>query len=250
MAGTVVVFDQTVVVGADTLIDPVFAGGLAGIANGTAVEVFGSFDAARSRFVATRIAPRDGTLAAYKVRGPVASLDTTARTFRVGTAQFSYDGTLPLLAEGAYLRVQAQTQAVAGRWPVRTVEAGVRALPDLERVKLRGGITRYATDADFDLNGQRVDARTANFIGRPGDLALGKTVVVDGASAGGVLIASKVRLDERGSGGQGSITLQGAIESLNTSARNFVLRGSTVDYSGNSVQFEGGDADDWPTAAA
>ena len=42
----------------------------------------------------------------------------------------------------------------------------------------------YAQQADFDLNGQRVDARTANFVGRPGDLALGKTVVVDGATAG------------------------------------------------------------------
>lgn len=242
-AGTLVVFDQTVAVDADTVIDPVFVNGLAGVDDGAAVEVFGSFDAAASRFLATRIGPREGTLNAYKVRGPVVSLDTTARTFRIGTAQFSYDGTLPLLAEGAYLRVQAQTQPVAGRWPVRNIDAGVRALPDLDRVKLRGGITRYASDADFDLNGQRVDARTANFIGRPGDLALGKTVVVDGATAGGVLIASKVRLDERG-GSQGSVTLQGAIESLDATAGTFVLRGSTVDYGGNGVQFDGGDADD------
>lgn len=243
VAGTLVVFDQTVVVDAFTVIDPVFVGGLAGVADGVAVEVFGAFDAAASRFLATRIAPRDGTLNAYKVRGPVSALDTAARTFRVGTALFSYDGTLPLLAEGAYLRVQAQTQPVAGRWPVRAIDAGVRALPDLDRVKLRGAITRYASDADFDLNGQRVDARTANFVGRPGDLALGKTVVVDGATAGGVLIASKVRLEERG-GAQGSITLQGPIESLDTTARSFVLRGSTVDYSGNGVQFDGGSASD------
>jgi hypothetical protein len=243
VAGTLVVFDQTVAVDAYTVIDPVFVGGLAGVADGAAVEVFGSFDAAASRFLATRIAPREGPLGGYKVRGPVGSLDTAARTFRIGTAQFSYDGAPPLLAEGAYLRVQAQTQPVAGRWPVRSIDAGVRALPDLDRVKLRGGITRYASDADFDLNGQRVDARSANFVGRPGDLALGKTVVVDGASAGGVLIASKVRLDER-DGTQGSVTLQGAIESLDTTARSFVLRGSTVDYGGNGVQFDGGDAND------
>ena len=98
----------------------------------------------------------------------------------------------------------------------------------IDRVKLRGSITRYASDADFDLNGQRVDARTANFIGRPGDLALGKTVVVDGASAAGVLIASRVRLEERPA--QGNLTLQGAIESLDTTALTFVLRGSVVEY--------------------
>lgn len=243
VAGTLVVFDQTVVIDAYTVIDPVFVGGLAGMADGSAVEVFGAFDAAASRFLATRIAPREGTLNAYKVRGPVSALDTAARTFRVGTALFSYDGTLPLLAEGAYLRVQAQTQPLAGRWPVRTIDAGVRSLPDLDRVKLRGSITRYASDADFDLNGQRVDARTANFIGRPGDLALGKTVVVDGATAGGVMIASKVRLDERG-GSQGSITLQGAIESLDTVALTFVLRGSVVEYGRNGIQFDGGSASD------
>jgi len=242
-AGTLVVFDQTVVVDAYTVFDTSFANGLAGVPVGATVEVFGSFDAAASRFLATRIAPRAGTLAAYKVRGPVSALDTSARTFRIGTALFSYDGVPPLLADGAYLRVQAQTQAVAGRWPVSSVAAGVRPLPDLDRVKLRGAITRYASDADFDLNGQRVDARTAAFIGRPGDLALGKTVVVDGASAGGVLIASRVRLDERG-GTQGSVTLQGAIGTLNTAAQTFVLRGSTVEYGGNGVQFEGGSASD------
>ncbi|MGD9834465.1 MAG: DUF5666 domain-containing protein [Piscinibacter sp.] len=242
-AGTLVVFDQTVVVDAFTVFDASFANGLAGVPVGSNVEVFGSFDAAASRFLATRIAPRAGTLAAYKVRGPVNELDTTARTFRIGTALFSYDGAPPLLAEGAYLRVQTQTQAVAGRWPVSSVDAGVRPLPDLDRIKLRGAITRYASDADFDLNGQRVDARTASFIGRPGDLALGKVVVVDGASAGGVLVASKVRLDERG-GSQGSVTLQGAIGTLDTSAQTFVLRGSTVEYGGNGVQFDGGDEDD------
>lgn len=242
VAGTLVVFDQTVLVDEYTVVDPAFVGGLAGVAEGALVEVFGSFDAATTRFLATRIAPRDGTLNAYKVRGPVRSLDTTARTFAIGTALFSYDGTLPLLAEGAYLRVQAQTQPVAGRWPVRNIDAGVRALPDLDRVKLRGSITRYASDTDFDLNGQRVDARTANFIGRPGDLALGKVVVVDGGTAGGVLIASRVRLDERSA--QGSITLQGPIESLDTVALTFVLRGSIVEYGRNGIQFDGGSAAD------
>lgn len=241
--GTLKVFEQTVVVDALTVFDTAFASGLSSVTDGAALEVFGSYDAASARFVATRIAPRSGAPAAYKVRGPVQALDSTARTFRIGAAQFSYDGAQPLLAEGAWLRVQAQTQAVAGRWPVSRIDAGVRPLPDLDRVKLRGTISRYQSDSDFDINGQPVDARNASFIGRPGDLTLGKTVVVDGRTAGGVLVASKVRLDERG-GSQGSITLQGAIESLDETAKTFVLRGSTVDYGGNGVQFDDGDADD------
>lgn len=242
-AGTLKVFGQTVKLDAFTLFDSAFASGLSSVPDGAAIEVFGSFDVAAGQFLATRIAARSGTQIAYKVRGPVQELDTAAKTFRIGAALFSYDAAQPLLAPGAWLRVQAGTQAVAGRWPVLRIDAGVRPLPDLDRVKLRGAITRYAGDADFDLNGQRVDARTANFVGQPGDLGLGKVVVVDGASAAGVLIAGKVRLDERGAA-QGSITLQGTIESLDAGALTFVLRGSTVEYGANGVQFDGGSAGD------
>ena len=36
-------------------------------------------------------------------------LNTAAKTFRIGAALFSYDGAQPLLAPGAWLRVQAGT---------------------------------------------------------------------------------------------------------------------------------------------
>lgn len=238
-AGTLEVFGQSVVVDAFTVFDASLPGGLASVAEGAPIEVSGGYDAAASHFVATRIAPRVGTLASYRVRGPVQDLDTAARSFRVGAGLFTYDGVQPLLANGAYLRVRAATQPAGGRWVVTGLSAGVRALPDLERVKLRGAITRYQSDVDFDLNGQVVDARNAQFIGRPGDLALGKVVVVDGRSAGGVLIAAKVRLDDRG-GSQGSITLQGAIAGLDAAAKTFVVRGSTVSYGANGLQYEGG----------
>ena len=45
-------------------------------------------------------------------------------------------------------------------------------------------------------------------------------------------------------GAQGSVTLQGAIESLDTAAQTFQLRGSTVEYGANGVQFDGGSASD------
>jgi hypothetical protein len=238
-AGTLKVFEQNVLVDAFTIFDAALPDGLASVANGAALEVSGHYDAAATRFVATRISPRAGTLAEYRVRGPVQGLDTTAKTFRIGAAGFAYDGAQPLLADGAYLRVRAGTVPAGGRWTVTALSAGVRVLPDLDRVKLRGTITRYLSDTDFDLNGQAVDARNANFTGRPGDLALGKAVVVDGRSAGGVLIASKVRLDDHG-GSQGNVTLQGAIGSLDTAAKTFVVRGSTVFYGANGLQYEGG----------
>ena len=241
-AGTLTVFDQRVVVTELTVFDAAYGDGLASVADGSAVEVFGSYDAAARQFLATRIAPRSGTLLAYKVRGPVEELDTMARSFRVGAARFRYTGTHPLLQDGAYLRVRAETQPVGGVWVVRDVSAGVRLLPDLDAVKLRGTITRFASAQDFDVNGQPVDARSASRIGRPGDLGLGSSVVVDGRSAGGVLVALRVRLDDNG-GTQGNFTLQGPIESVEAATQTFVLRGSTVFYGANGVQFEGGSVD-------
>lgn len=242
VAGTLVVFGQTVlVVDGATAFDPSFVNGLASVADGAAVEVSGFYDGAANRYVATLIAPRSGALTAHQVRGPVQDLDTTARTFRIGAALFSYAGAQPLLDDGAYLRVRAETVPVGGRWVVTEVAPGARELPDLDRVKLRGAITTFVSATEFSVNGQPVDARAARRIGQAGELALGKPVVVDGSALDGVLVAKTVRLDERGGGAdQGSITLAGAIQSVDAPGRSFVLRDTTVFYGGNGVLFEGG----------
>lgn len=240
--GTLVVFDQTVqVVDGATAFDPAFANGLASVADGTALAISASFDAAANRYVATLVAPYDGVPAFYQARGTVQDLDTTARTFRLGAALFAYEGSQPLLEDGAYLRVRAATAPVGGRWVVSSIAAGARELPDLDRVKLRGAITRFVSATDFSLNGQPVDARNAQRIGPPGDLALGEPVVVDGSVVDGVVVAKTVRLDRRGgTNDQGSVELKGQIESIDATARTFVVRGTTVFYGGNGVQFSGG----------
>lgn len=242
VAGTLVVFDQTVlVVEGATAFDPAFANGLASVPDGAPVAISASFDAAANRYVATLVAPFDGVPAFYQARGTVQDHDATARTFRLGAALFAYDGSQPLLENGAYLRVRAATTPVAGRWVVSGIAPGARELPDLDRVKLRGAITRFVSATDFSLNGQPVDARTAQRIGPPGDLALGDPVVVDGSVVDGVIVAKTVRLDRRGGANdQGSIELKGEIESIDTTAQTFVVRGTTVFYGGNGVQYSGG----------
>lgn len=245
-AGTLVVFDQTVlVVDGATAFDPAFANGLASVAEGTTLSVSASFDAAANRYVATLIAPFVGTPDFYQARGTIADHDPVARTFRLGAALFRYDGAQPLLDNGAYLRVRAATTPVAGRWSVTDVAPGARELSDLDRVKLRGAITRFVSATDFSLNGQPVDARDARRIGPPGALALGEPVVIDGSVVDGVIIAKTVRLDRRGGAGdQGSVELKGGIESIDAAAQTFVVRGTTVFYGGNGVQFDGGSASD------
>lgn len=239
--GTLTVFEQAVKVDALTVFDTALPNGLASVADGAALRVHGALDAAAGTYIATRIEPASTPLAAYKVRGTVKDLDTAARTFRIGGALFSYSGTQPLLAPDAFVRVSAATTPVAGRWVVIAVAAGARALPDLDQARLRGPVTAYTSGTSFSVNGQPVDARNANFTGAPGAVVLGVSVVVDGAVQAGVLVARTVRLDDRG-GVQGNFKLKGAIESVDTGTQTLVLKGLSVYYGGNGVQYVGGSA--------
>lgn len=237
--GTLTVFDQAVKVDALTVFDAALPNGLASVAEGAALRVYGSLDASAGVYTATRIEPAAAPLTAYKVRGTVQDLDTAARTFRIGGALFSYTGTQPLLAPDAFVRVSAATTPVAGRWVVISVAAGARALPDLDQARLRGPVTAYTSGTDFSVNGQPVDARSANFTGPPGSVVLGVSVVVDGAVQSGVLVARSVRLDNQG-GAQGNFQLKGAIESVDPGTKTLVLKGLSVYYGSNGVQFVGG----------
>jgi hypothetical protein len=200
--------------------------------------VHGALDAAVGVYKATRIEPA-GVLTAYKVRGTVMDLDTATRTFRIGGALFSYSGAQPLLVPDAFVRVSAATSPVAGRWVVASVAAGARVLPDLDQARVRGPVTAFTSETSFSVNGQPVDARTAMRTGPPGAVALGVSVVVDGAVQSGVLVARSVRLDNQG-GAQGNYRLKGAIESVDTGTKTLVLKGLSVYFGGNGVQYEGG----------
>jgi hypothetical protein len=237
--GTLTVFEQTVKVDALTVFDPALPNGLASVVEGAALRVHGSLDAAAGAYTATRIEPAAVPLAAYKVRGLVKDLDTSARSFRIGAALFSYASAQPLLAPDAFVRVSAATTPVGGRWVVSSVAAGARALPDLDRARLRGPVTAYASGTSFSVNGQPVDASNANFTGPPGAVVLGVSVVVDGAVQSGVLLARTVRLDDQG-GAQGNFQLRGAIESVDPGTQTLVLKGLSVYFGSNGVQFVGG----------
>lgn len=238
-AGTLTVFDQPVSVDALTVFDAAWPNGLASVADGAVLRVHGALDASVGVYKATRIEPAAASPTAYKVRGTVKDLDTTARTFRIGMALFSYSGAQPLLSPDAFVRVSAATTPVAGRWVVVGVSAGARALPDLDQVRLRGAVTAFVSETSFSVNGQPVDARNAVRTGPPGALALGVSVVVDGSVQSGVLVARSVRLDNQG-GAQGNYRIKGAIESVDAGTKTLVLKGLSVYYGGNGVQYEGG----------
>jgi hypothetical protein len=243
-AGTFQVLGQTVVVTDTTVFDEDIAGGLDDLA-GHVVEVHGELDAAAGQYRATRIELEDDA-AYYRLRGTVADLDTTAKTFTIGGEPISYAGVAvvpPWLADGVMVGVRLQTAQADGRWVALGFGPGMRAPEDRPEAHLRGIVTAFTSSADFEVNGLRVDATGARFPDGTEGLVLGARVELAGAVSGGVLVATVVELDDRHQRERHRFELHGVISGLDTGAQTFQLRGITVGYGGSVTWAHGSQAD-------
>ena len=132
-ANTLTVNGLPVHLNSGTVFDDTFAGGAAGVTVGALVEVHGFSTDASGEVLATRIEARP-TATVYKFRGTISTLDTQARTFRIGGQTFAYALGIAgrdLLAEGAFLRVWVNpTLDLQGRWVVTAIARGQPVLPD------------------------------------------------------------------------------------------------------------------------
>ncbi len=242
-ASTITVLGQTVVVTTSTLFDETLTGGLSAITVGAVVEVYGILDTAGGRIVATRIEAEDSATV-YKLRGRIADLDTTAKTFTINGTVISYLGlpaamVPPGLANGQLVRVRLQTTQVAGQW-VATALRGGRRWPDaILEAKLEGIITAFTSLASFSVNGLPVNAGTASYPDGTAGIVLGARVEVSGTITDGVMQATKVEIEERRHSGPREWDLRGEIGNLNTTDKTFALRGVTVWY-GGTVDFRDG----------
>jgi hypothetical protein len=257
---SMVILGVTVEVTSSTVFDASITGGLAGLAKDEVVEVHGLFDAANNSVVATRVEPEASAIS-YRLRGVVSALDTTAKTFKMGTQTVSY-ASLPALpawvANGVQAKARLQTAQVVGAWvATRLMPIGI-SLHGTPDAHIEGAITTFASTTAFAVNGLKVDASKATFPDGTAGLALGVRVEVKGAVVDGVLVAEVVKIDDDRHVGGGmnpggmnpgggmpkiprQFELHGLIGSLDTTAKTFVLRGMTVNYAG-TVNFVGGDA--------
>jgi hypothetical protein len=245
VASTVRVLGQKVLVTTSTLFDETLAGGLPALTPGQVVEVHGILDPVNARIVATRIEAEDAA-PAYKVRGPIANLDATAGTFTVNGELISYAGlpgvqVPPGLTNGQIVRVLLQTTQVNGAWVAIALRGGLR-LPDRSgEAHLEGVITSFTSTTSFSVNGLPVDAANANFpVGTTG-IELGARVEVEGRVSNGVLLATKVEIEERRGPFRRPLELRGELGNLNTTDKTFALRGVTVWYGGATLEWRDGD---------
>lgn len=257
---SLVALGQTVEIGDTTVLDDSLSAGIASLVAGDLVEVHGPTDAATGHVLATRIALKTSATA-YRLRGTVAALDTTARTFQIGGATISYAGldssAVPAaLADGVLLRVILATtplDAAAGLW--QATRLGLRSVAGGfvgdTLTEVRGTITDFSSAAAFSIDGLVVDASGASFPDGTDGIVLGARVVVRGTvDAAGVLVATRVEPDsaDRNVGRDRRFELHGAITALDTAAQTFTLRGVTVSVAG-SVEYVDGTAADLAVGA-
>jgi hypothetical protein len=244
-ASTLKVLGQNVLVTTSTVFDETLAGGLNAVTNGAVLEVHGILDVAGAKVVATRIEPKAGATS-FKLRGAVANLDTTARSFTINGERISYANVAtvpPNLANGRIVRVALQTVPQAGVWIATRLVAAIR-LPEQQReAQIEGAITAFTSSTSFSVNGLAVDASNASFPDGTAGLALGVRVEVTGSIVNGTLVAARVEIEERRDWTSRPLELRGDIGNLNTTAQTFALRGVTVWY-GGEVSYQGGGVGD------
>lgn len=243
VAGTVQVLGQTVVVTSSTIFDETLSGGLAALTVGSVVEVYGILDPANGRIVATRIEAEDSATV-YKLRGRIADVDTTAKTFTINGQVISYAGlpagmVPPGLANGQLVRVRLQTAQVNGQWVATALRGGLRIPDGITSARIEGIVTAFDSTASFSVNGLAVNAANASFPDGTAGIALGARVEVEGTVSNGVLVASKVEIEERRFPGPRQWELRGELGNLNTTDKTFALRGVTVWYGGTVTYRDG-----------
>ena len=224
--GSFTVFGLTVRVIADTIFDERLAGGIAALRAGDVIEVYGFFDRSRRMFIATRVELRPVGTAIFKLRAPLEAIDNGAGTITLGGQSISTAGiALPSgLSPGVIVRVRAQLLD-AGLVATR-VEIAALQVADRDDVRVEGRITSFTSSRSFAVDGLPVDARNAAFPDGEAGVVLGARIEVEGAVAGGPLVAAKVEIEDA----TPEFRLRGAIGSLDTAARTFVVRGVTVRY--------------------
>ncbi len=237
-----VALGQTVKVTATTVYDESITGGLAGITVGTVVKVYGTLDATTGVYTATRI--EAGPANEYRLRGVVASLDAIAKTLTIGAAVIDTSRvTVPAaLKAGDRVRVKlSTTKNSAGQWVATELRAAQPKVRTSERAEVEGVISSFTSPTSFTVDTTPVDASKAVFEDGTSGLAAGVRVEVEGALVDGVLVATKVKIEDEHDDAAKGFEVEGAITVADATAKTFVVRGVTVSY-GDTTTFRNGTA--------
>ena len=232
-AGWLTVLGQSVRVSVDTVFDDRLPGGLAGLATGQVLAVYGYFDTASAGYAATRIAPAS-VATSYRVSGPVASVDG-GQQFKLGSQ--TYAGATTGLAPGAQVRLNVQPAPDgSGHWVVNNQRSDDAPPTDRDGAGLDGVVSELLAGSRFTVNGVTVDASAARITGT---LQAGVRVQVRGTLRAGTLVASEVKVAAPEAM---LFELRGTASQIDTVNRRLMLRGTPVSYGRADLVFQNGSA--------
>ncbi len=243
-----VVAGQTIAESSDVAAPTVYDGaaGFGDLTTLESVSVYGVRDAGNV-LVASRIEIRDPALPGVtRVVGPIAGLDTTAKTFTIGSLSINYAGSTVLpsgavLANDQRVAVYAPTTTSTTALTATVVRIQSIAYVEGQQARRAGFVAQLDFAAHkFRLGGVDVDASNATYVdGTAADLANGRRIRVVGVFTSGVIVASQVIYVI----GQGDSVAQvtGPITDF-VSPSSFRVRGVPIDASGTGIAFTPGDA--------
>ncbi len=175
--------------------DAAFEGGTrADLRDGQSVEVTGSFDGAVFIVTKLRFKPLAAPLSIV-LTGTIT--DLAPGGFKLNGTPIAIDAATRIeggpLANGQFVEVHARCAAASAFPSCDLVATRIEVERDVASAWLVGPITDFVSKADFRVQGQRVDASGARFVGgAETDLANGVPVRVAGRLSGGVVFAASV----------------------------------------------------------
>lgn len=210
--------------------------GLSSLAAGNVVEVYGLSDG-QGNVTATRIELKAANTSAFtgdsfKLRGVVSYADLSARRCVIGAANVVYgsDALRTPLAAGVLVRMRMNKTQSGSDWVATTINNGADTVAASQQAQIEGVISQQIDSTHFVVNGLTIEASLAVQTAAGAALTVGKRIEAQGVITADVLVASSVRIDTEE--GSEDIELHGTISSLNQSAYTFIVRGTTVNYSG------------------
>jgi Domain of unknown function (DUF5666) len=224
-SSSLTVLGQTVHVNAATLYDQ--DQGLNGLAVGNNVEVYGYQDS-NGDYLATRIEKQVSLF--YKLRGRVATLGDN-RSFTLGDITIdtsSVQNNMPNLQVGDLVRVRlTKTPLSNGAYQAVIVVPVERNLASFATTHIEGLVSDFTSlSAVFKVDGVPVSASN-NVV--TGSLSNNQRVKVDGSVRNGVLVATRVVVDDEAEDDR-RFKLIGVATGLNLGTQTFSLKGLTVNY--------------------
>ena len=233
---TFVVLGQTVEVTGSTIFDDSLPAGFASLATAAAVEVHGVLNPVSNRLQATFI-ERKTSPSSYKIQGLVKNLDAGVKKFDIGSIHINYSTTQDVrvnLANNLLVRVRLQPQTPApSEWVATRIRAPESNTEDRDEAEVEGTVTSFTSTATFSVNGLPVDASGAGFPNGSTGIAVGTRVEVKGSIRSGVLIATRVKLEDGDEVNRMEFELHGTVSEL--TATSFVVRGVTVNFTPSAI---------------